>query len=451
MSKVIKIKKGLNIPLVGQAEKILAKAEKSQTYAIRPTDFHGLTPKLKVKVDDKVKKGTPLFYDKYRQEIQFVSPVSGIVSAINRGERRRILEVVITPDGNNEAESFDTGNYEALSSDELIKMLQSAGLWPFVRQRPYDVIANPNEKPKAIFISGFNTAPLAPDYDFVLNGEEDAFQAGVNVLSKLTEGKVHLNVSDAFPVSPLYQKTEKVQLNKFAGKHPAGNVGVQIHYINPILKGDVIWYVNPLDVVQIGKFFMNGELDFSRIVVVAGSEANEPRYFRTHIGSSIKSIVGNNVKKENEVRYVSGNPLTGSKENEETYLGFYDAQISLIPEGRHSEFLGWAMPGLNKFSLSHTFLSWLTPSKKYALNTNFNGGERAFVMSGEYEKVFPFEILPVQLLKAVLAEDIEAMEALGIYEVAPEDFALCEFVCTSKIESQEIVRKGLDLMIKEMS
>lgn len=450
MSKVIKVKKGLDIQLVGEAEKILAKSEEPKTYALKPTDFHGLTPKLMVKVDQKVKKGTPLFFDKYRPEVVFVSPVSGVVSAVNRGDRRRILEVVVTPDGSNESETFTKADPSTLSKQELKKNLLGSGLWPFIRQRPYDVIANPEDEPKAIFISGFDTAPLAADYDFLLRGEEETFKTGVDALKKLTAGKVYLGVNGAFPVSSVYEKPEEIEITKFHGKHPAGNVGVQIHHVNPILKGDVIWYVKPTDVIQIGKFFLNGEIDFSRIVALTGAEVKEPRYYKTHIGATVQSLVQGKIKSQN-VRYISGNVLTGSKVSKASYLGYYDTQITVIPEGNVYNFLGWAMPNLDKFSMSRTFFSWLTPKKKYSLNTNFNGGERAFVMSGEYEKVFPMEILPVQLLKSILAEDIEAMEKLGIYEVAPEDFALCEFVCTSKIESQSIVRKGLDLMIKEMS
>jgi len=450
MSKVIKLKKGLDIQLVGEAEKILAKSDEPKTYALKPADFHGLTPKLKVKVDEKVKKGTPLFYDKYHPEILFVSPVSGTVSAINRGERRRVLEVVITPDGRNESEKFNQTDPSNLSNEEVKECLLSSGLWPFLRQRPYDVIANPAASPKAIFISGFDSAPLAADFDFILSGEEQAFQLGINALKKLTSGKIFLGVNASFPLNSVFEKTSGIEINKFQGKHPIGNVGVQIHHVNPILKGDVIWYIKPSDVLQIGKLFLTGELDFSRIIALTGSEVKDPRYYRTHLGASVSSIVSDKTT-TNNVRYISGNVLTGTHVNKDSYLGFYDYQITVIPEGNYYNFLGWAMPNLKKFSLSRTFFSWLTPKKKYSLDTNFNGCERAFVMSGEYDKVVPMEILPVQLLKSILAEDIERMEKLGIYEVAPEDFALCEFICTSKIESQEIVRKGLDLMIKEMS
>jgi Na+-transporting NADH:ubiquinone oxidoreductase subunit A len=450
MSKIVKIKKGLDIPLIGQAEKILVKSETSMTYALKPADFHGLTPKLLVKPNEKVKKGTPLFFDKYKPEIVFVSPVSGEVTAINRGERRRVLEVVITPDNQNQSEKFQQADPKSLTTEQVKENLLKSGLWPLMRQRPYDVIANPKDTPKAIFISGFDTAPLAADFDFLINGQEKAFQFGINALKKLTTGKVHLGVNAAFPINPVYAGAQDVEITQYQGKHPAGNVGVQIHHTNPILKGDVIWYMNPTDVVQIGKLFLNGEPDFTRIVALVGSEVKDPCYYRTHIGATVKSIADGKISNTN-ARYISGNVLTGTQVSPESYLGFYDQQITVIPEGNRYNFLGWAMPNLDKFSMSRTFFSWLSPKKKYALDTNFNGGERAFVMTGEYEKVFPMEILPVHLLKSILAEDIEKMEKLGIYEVAPEDFALCEFVCTSKIESQAIVRKGLDLMLKEMS
>ncbi len=450
MSKIVKIKKGLDIPLVGQAEKILVKSETSMTYALKPADFHGLTPKLLVKQNEKVKKGTPLFFDKYKPEVVFVAPVSGEVTAINRGERRRVLEVVITPDNQNQSEKFQQADPKSLTTEQVKENLLKSGLWPLMRQRPYDVIANPKDTPKAIFISGFNTAPLAADFDFLINGQEKAFQFGINALKKLTTGKVHLGVNAAFPINPVYAAAQDVEITQYQGKHPAGNVSVQIHHTNPILKGDVIWYITPTDAVQFGKLFLNGEPDFTRIVALVGSEVKDPRYYRTHIGATVKSIAQGKISNTN-ARYISGNVLTGTQVSPESYLGFYDQQITVIPEGNRYNFLGWAMPNLDKFSMSRTFFSWLSPKKKYALDTNFNGGERAFVMTGEYEKVFPMEILPVHLLKSILAEDIEKMEKLGIYEVAPEDFALCEFVCTSKIESQAIVRKGLDLMLKEMS
>jgi len=449
MSRTIKIKKGLDIKLKGVAEKVLQKVERVDLFAIQPPDFTNLTPKLLVKVGDKVKAGSPLFFDKYQPEIKFTSPVSGVVEAVNRGERRRILEVLIKPDAEIEYEQFKSGNPLTMSREEITENLLSAGLWAFVKQRPYNVIAKPTDTPKAIFISAFNSAPLAADYDFMAQGEEKAFQTGVDALSKLAT--VHVTTNGAFNPSPAFAKVQNAENHSITGPHPAGNVGVQIHHISPINKGEGVWVVNAMDVILIGRLFTKGIFDASRIVALAGSEVENPRYYRTMIGASVKNLLKVAGIKKGDVRYIGGDVLTGTKISANGYLGFYDTQITVIPEGFDAEFLGWGMPGLGKFSTSRSFVSWLTPNKEYRLTTKLHGGLRAFVMSGQYEAVFPFDIYPVHLLKAILVEDIDLMEQLGIYEVAEEDFALCEFVCTSKINSQEIIRKGLDMMIKEFS
>jgi len=449
MPKVIKIKRGLDIPLKGKAEKILVQADPSEMYAVKPIDFAGLTPKLTVKVDHKVKAGSPLFFDKYHPEVLFTSPVSGKVVSITRGERRRILEVVVKADPQIAYESFRKGDPESMEREEVIENLQKSGLWPFIRQRPYHIIANGSDIPKAIFISGFDTAPLAPDYDFVLKEEHDAFQTGIKALSKLTEGDIHIGVNGTFPVGDVFKDRDRVQLHHLRGPHPAGNVGIQIHHIDPINKGDIVWTVNPQDAVIIGRLFEKGIFDASRIVALAGSEVKTPRYFKTMLGASIVPLVKDNVK-EGNLRYISGNVLTGKKILNDGYIGYYDSLVSVIPEGDHYDFLGWALPGLNKFSMSRTFLAWITPNREFTMHTNLNGGKRAFVMTGQYEKVLPMDIYPMHLLKAILVEDIDKMENLGIYEIAEEDLALCEFVCTSKTEVQSIVRNGIELMIKEL-
>ena len=449
MSEVIKIRRGLDIKLAGKAEKIFMRAEPSEYYAVKPVDFHNLIPKLTVKADNIVKAGTPLFYDKYCPEILFTSPVSGKVIAINRGERRRILEVVIKADPEIQYESFSIGEPSKMSTGEVKENLLKSGLWPTIRQRPYDIIANPEEKPKAIHISAFNTAPLAPDYDFTVKGCEVEFQKGIDALFKLTYGKIHLNINYEYPASQVFTKAQNVQINKFSGPHPAGNVGVQIHNIDPLNKGDLVWYISPQDVIIIGRLFDKGIYDASKVIAVTGSEVLKPRYYKLIGGASIRNVVDNNVTEGNN-RYISGNVLTGTKIHADGYLGYYDSQITVIPEGDHYDFLGWALPGYEKYSASRAFWSWILPNKMYRMDTNLNGGLRAFVLTGQYEKVFPMDIYPVQLIKAVIIEDIDQMEKLGIYEVAPEDFALCEFVCTSKTDVQAIIRKGLDLMIKEM-
>lgn len=450
MPQVYKIRKGLNINLAGKAEKFFGKTNPSEFYAVKPGDFHGLVPRLEVKEGSEVKAGTTLFVDKNQPEVCFASPVSGKVVSINRGERRVILEVVIQSDGLLEYESFRSGNPLDLSPEEVAANLLKSGLWPAIKQRPYNIIANPKDTPKSIFISAFDTAPLAPDYDFVIQGAEADFQTGINVLSRLTTGKIHVNVSAEYPASPAFTKVQHAQTNYFRGPHPAGNASVQIQHIDPINKGDIVWVVTPQDVIAMGRLFGRGVYDASKLIALTGSEVINPRYYRIIGGASIKSLVNGNVHKT-EHRYISGNPLTGTRVNHGGYLGYYDSQVTVLPEGDHFEFLGWAMPGFNKYSYSRSFWSWLFPDRSYHMDTNLNGGHRPFVITGLYERVFPLNVYPMQLLKAILAEDVDQMERLGIYEVAEEDFALCEFVCPSKTEMQILIRKGLDLMKQEMS
>lgn len=450
MPQVYKIRKGLNISMAGQAEKILGKPVSSEFYAVKPTDFHGLVPRLEVKEGSIVKAGTPLFSDKNRPEIRFASPVSGMVVSINRGERRVILEVVIKADNTLEYDQFTTGNPLEMNREAIVDNLLQSGLWPVIRQRPYQVIANPKDTPKSVFISAFDTAPLAPDCDFMIIGSEAAFQIGIDALSRLTTGHVHVNVNEKYPVSPAYTQARNARVNYFRGPHPSGNVGVQIQRIDPINKGDVVWVVSPQDVIAIGRLFSNGIYDASKIIALTGSEVMKPRYYRIINGASMKSIAEGNIS-EIPHRYISGNPLTGKHIEPGGFISFYDSQITVIPEGNHFEFLGWALPGLGKYSYSRSFFSWLRPGHQYVLDTNIHGGNRPFVITGLYERVFPMNIYPMQLLKAILAEDIDLMEKLGIYEVAEEDFALCEFICPSKAEMQVLVRKGLDLMMQEMS
>ena len=449
MSKVIKIKKGLNIKLKGQAEKVFFKTEPSDRYAVKPIDFPGLIPKMLVKEGDSVKAGTALFMDKNRPELLFASPVSGTVEAVVRGEKRRILEVTVKADGMNAAEDFSKAKPTNLNKEAITEYLLAGGVWPFIRQRPYAIIANPHDTPKSIFISCFDSAPLAPDYDFIFQDYNPDFQEGVDALAKLTSGKVHLSIhSDFSPASP-FRKIKNVEIHEFSGPHPSGNVGVHIHHINPVNKGDNVWYVNPQDVLAIGRLMSKAVYDVSKTIVLCGSEVSSPCYFQLTGGCQI-SAFSNHIK-EGDVRYISGNVLTGTQIAPDGYLGFYDSQITVIPEGNHSELFGWALPGLGKYSAGRTFLSWLTPDREYRLDTNLHGGRRALVMTGEYDKVFPMDIYPEHLVKAILAGDIEKMENLGIYEVAEEDFALCEFVCTSKTDVQSIIRDGINLMIKEMN
>jgi Na+-transporting NADH:ubiquinone oxidoreductase subunit A len=450
MPLTVKLKKGFDIRLEGQALKKIVSGMQPVYYGIKPDDFPGLVPKLVVKPGDSVLAGTPLFHDKKRPEILYTSPVSGTVSGINRGDRRKLLEVIVKKKGD---EFVDFGRTDPgdMGRDKIIAKLLESGLWPAIRQRPYHIVANPSDVPKSVFISGFDTSPLAPDYNFIMaNSPANYFRTGITALKKLTEGRINLILDGNAEPADLLKSAGDVQVHYFSGPHPAGNVGVHIHHIDPLNKGEIVWFVNLQDIIAIGSLFEEGIYKHERIVAFTGSEALDPRYYRIRSGASVRAMAENNVKPGN-LRYISGNVLTGSKIDPAGYLGYYDSQVTVIPEGDHYEFFGWLKPGIEKFSFSKTFLSSVFRRKTYRLDTNLHGGERAFVMTGLYEKVVPMDIYPMQLLKAILSGDIDLMENLGIYEIAEEDFALCEFICPSKIEIQSIVRKGLDLMIKEMN
>ncbi len=449
MSLSVKLKRGLDIRIKGKADTILAGEADSAYYGVKPVDFPGLIPRLNVKPGDMVSAGSPLFHDKLRPEIFFTSPVSGKVVSVERGDRRKLLEVVVEKNGN-EYIDFGVSDPSRLSREKIKESLLVSGLWPAVRQRPYHMVANPDDVPKAIFISGFDTAPLAPDYNFIMdNSSASLFNSGITALKKLTDGKINLVLNGSGDSSELLKKAASVEISHFSGPHPAGNVGIHIHHLDPLNKGEIVWIVNLQDVIAIGRLFEHGRYNHERIVALTGSEVEHPAYYKIISGASVSSLVKNDVKPGN-LRYISGNVLTGTAIGSEGYIGYYDSQVTVIPEGDYFEFFGWMKPGLNKFSFSRTFASSLIPSKDYRLDTNLHGGERAFVMTGQYEKVLPMDIYPMQLLKAILSEDIDLMENLGIYEIAEEDFALCEYICPSKIEIQSIVRKGLDLMVKEM-
>lgn len=450
MSRSIKLKRGFDIRLDGIAQKKLTGTVSPVLFGVKPIDFPGLIPKLEVKPGVEVLAGSPLFHDKLRPEIKFTSPVSGKIVSVERGDRRKVLEVVIERDGAGSVD-FGKADPEKLSAGQVKQHLLESGLWPAIRQRPYHVVANPDDQPKAIFISCFDTAPLAPDYNFILENTSIAsFRTGLSALSKLTRGKIHLVLKGNGADNLIFDGIEGVEKSFFSGPHPAGNAGVHIHHLDPVNKGEVVWYVNFQEVISIGRLFEEGIYRSEKIVALTGSEIINPQYFRIMSGGAVTPMVSGNIK-AGDLRYISGNVLTGSNIGREGFLGYYDSQITVIPEGNYHEFFGWAAPGLNKYSFSRTFLSSLIPKKSYKLDTNFHGGERAFVVTGQYEKVVPMDIFPMQLLKAIIAQDIDMMENLGIYEVAEEDFALCEFICPSKIEIQSVLRNGLDLMRKEMS
>ncbi len=449
MSKVINLKRGLNIRLKGDAEKVLGTSIDADTFALKPTDFPGLAPKILVKPGQEIKAGQPLFFDKYNPEVLFTSPTSGEVLAINRGERRKVLEVVVKADHRNDSIDFPKVDPLKLSREEIKEKLKQSGLWPFLKQRPYGTVANPLTTPLHIFISGFDSAPMAPDYEFILSGQTPVFQTGINALSKLTDGKIHIGIRPD-QSGGFFSGVKNIEITQFSGPHPAGNVGVQIHHLSPINKGDIIWTITPQEVIYIGRLFETGKIDFSKIIALTGSEVQSPQYYKTIHGANLQNILKGSTQNACRERFISGNVLTGTKVSPDNYLGFFDSQVTVIPEGDNYEFMGWADLGFNKFSPSKTFFSKLFPRKSYVLNANLHGGERAFVLSGQYEKYVPMDILPVYLLKAILANDIDKMEQLGIYEIIEEDLALCEYVCTSKVKVQEIVRQGLDLMMKEL-
>ena len=450
MSKDVKIRKGVNIKLKGSAEKLYADAISTSDIVLKPTDFPGLTPKLAVKVGDKVKAGSSIFYNKENDKVLFTSPISGEVTEINRGEKRRILEVKVKADGANTYETFKQGDPSSMSREEVLDNMLKSGVWPFIRQRPFDVVADPMVAPKAIHVTAFDTNPLAPDFGFIAHGEGAVLQAGLDALAKLTEGKVHLNITGNTNADEAFSAAKNVQVNKVSGPHPAGNVGIQVHHIDPVNKGEVVWTLNALDVLTIGRLFKDGKFDATRAIAVTGSKITAPKYVKTVLGANIGDILKGNL--ESDARVISGNPFTGDQVEENGYLGFYNYQITAIPAGGANRMFGW-LPffGFNGRSLSRTSFSFLSPNKERDLDANMNGEERAFVMAGQYEKVFPMDIFPVHLIKAMITEDIDLMENLGVYEVAPEDFALCEFACTSKIEAQRIVRDALNLVRKETS
>ena len=448
MSQDIRIKKGLTIKLVGDAKQTTTSVAQSKVYAVQPADFHGITPKILAKEGAKVKAGEALFYSKSDERILFPSPVSGTVTEIDRGARRRVLAIKIEADAKQSHKNFGKQKVADLDEAGVKNHLLAAGCWPFIKQRPYDIVANPNVAPKAIFISAYASAPLAADYSYTLQGKEEELQTAITAISKLTKGKVHVSAG-ANQQTP-FDSINGIELHKVSGPHPSGNVGTQIAKIDPINKGEVVWVVTPQDLVVIGELFLTGKLNLSRTIAVTGSKITEPQYVTAIAGATVADVVASNIDEDN-ARIISGNVLSGTQVDADGFLGYYDNQITAIPEGDDYDFFGWNRPIFDKISTSRALtFSWLMPKKKYDLNTNTNGEHRAFVVTGSYEEVFPLDIYPLQLLKAFMVKDLDEMEALGGYEVAPEDFALTEFICVSKQPHQQIIREGLDLMKEEL-
>ena len=450
MSNKIVLKKGLNIPVKGAADLNVSKTVNPGIVAVRPTDFKGLLPRLLVKEGDKVLAGSPVLADKKNADILVASPVSGEVAQIVRGEKRKLLAVLIKADEQQQYLEFPKANPADMDADAVKAAILAAGLWPWIIQRPYGIIANPTVTPRSIFISAFDTAPLAACQEFCWADQIPAIQAGVTAIAKLTSGSVHVSVNDD---NSAFLKLKGVKFHTFKGKHPAGNVGVQISNIAPICKEETVWTISPAGLAAIGKLFTKGKYDVTRKVAVAGPMAIEASYIQTVPGMPMKELIPFYGTNADIVRIISGNILSGSTEGTDGYLGFYDSTITLIKEGTEQELFGWIRPVRYKqFSTDHCYFSWLTPWRKYDMDTNIHGGARAFLMNdGYYAKVLPMDIFPLYLTKACLAGDIDKMEKFGIYEVIPEDLATCEFVDPSKNNIQDTIAKGIDLMLKEMA
>lgn len=447
MKNVIKLRKGLDINLKGTACKGTISSLKSGEYALVPDSFCGVTPKIVVHEGDKVKAGEPLFVSKKYPEVKFASPVSGIVETILRGERRKILYVKVKADEEQQFLDFGSKDVNSLDAESVKKALLDAGIFGYIKQLPYAVSTTPDTDPKAIFVSAFRDMPLASDFEVELEGNEKDFQTGLNALSKIQ--KTYLGISSSQTAKALVN-AENVEINIFKGKCPAGNVGVQVNHVCPVNKGEVVWTVDPAHVIIIGRLFNTGKVDLRRVIAVAGSEIKEPSYVEALIGTPLSVVLDGKLAKEDHIRIINGNPLTGKKTTMEDYIGAATSEVTVIPEGDNvDELLGWILPRTKEFSTSRSYFSWFFGKREYNLDARIKGGERHMIMSGEYDKVLPMDIYGEYLIKAIIAGDIDKMELLGIYEVSPEDFALAEFVDSSKLELQRIVREGLDMLRKE--
>ncbi len=448
MANVIKLRKGLDINLKGKAAKQKFSVKAAAQYALVPDDFVGMTPKVVVREGDKVKAGDALFVNKKQTDVKFASPVSGVVQAVVRGDRRKVLRVVVEADKDQQYVDFGQKQVASLDGDAVVKALLEAGLFGYINQLPYAVSTTPDQKPRAVFVSALRDMPLAGDFEYELQGNEEDFQTGLTALSKVAP--VYLGIG-ALQTSKALTGAKDVEVNVFDGPCPAGNVGVQVNNIAPVNKGEVVWTVDPTAVIFFGRLFRTGKVDLRRLVAVAGSEITKPEYAEVLVGQPIADLLEGKLAAKDHVRIINGNPLTGRKATMDDFVGGHTSEITVIPEGDNvDEMLGWILPRTNDFSVSRSYFSWLfSKNKEYALDARVKGGERHMIMSGEYDKVLPMDIYAEYLIKAIIAGDIDRMEQLGIYEVAPEDFAVAEFVDSSKLELQHIVRQGLDMLRKE--
>lgn len=448
MANVIKLRKGLDINLKGKAAKQKFSVKAAAQYALVPDDFVGMTPKVVVREGDKVKAGDALFVNKKQTDVKFASPVSGVVQAVVRGDRRKVLRVVVEADKDQQYVDFGQKQVASLDGDAVVKALLEAGLFGYINQLPYAVSTTPDQKPRAVFVSALRDMPLAGDFEYELQGNEEDFQTGLTALSKVAP--VYLGIG-AKQTSKALTEAKDVEVNVFDGPCPAGNVGVQVNNIAPVNKGEVVWTVDPTAVIFFGRLFRTGKVDLRRLVAVAGSEITKPEYAEMLVGQPIADLLEGRLAAKNHVRIINGNPLTGRKATMDDFVGGHTSEITVIPEGDNvDEMLGWILPRTNDFSVSRSYFSWLFgKNKEYALDARVKGGERHMIMSGEYDKVLPMDIFGEYLIKAIITGDIDKQEQLGIYEVSPEDFAVAEFVDSSKLELQKIVRDGLNTLRKE--
>ena len=445
MANVIKLHKGLDINLEGRATEQKIQLKSNGKYALVPDDFEGVTPKVVVKEGDKVQAGDALFVNKQYPEVKFASPVSGTVSAVVRGERRKVLCVKVAADAQQSFVDFGKKDVAKLDGKTVVDALLEAGLFGYIDQLPYAVSTNPSVMPKAIFVSALRDKPLAADFEYEVKGQEADFQAGLTALSKIAKTYLGVGVGSAL------ENMKDVEVNVFDGKCPAGNVGVQVNHIDPVNKGEVVWTIgDPSVVLFIGRLFNSGKVDLHRTLALCGSEIKNPAYVDMLVGEELSTLLSNSYDASKSVRIINGNVLTGKPTTKEGFLGAHTSEITVIPEGNDAdEMLGWILPRFKQFSVSRSYFSWLCGKKAYALDARIKGGERHMIMSGEYDKVLPMDIYGEYLIKAIIAGDIDRQEALGIYEVSPEDFALAEFVDSSKLELQRIVREGLNILRKE--
>ncbi len=454
MANVIKLRKGLDIHLQGKAEQKLIRLKSNGQYALVPDDFEGVTPKVVVKEGDKVKAGDALFVNKQYPEVKFASPVSGTVREVVRGERRKVLCIKVDADAQQEFTDFGRQNVDTMDGAQVINALLEAGLFGYINQLPYAVSTNPSVQPKAIFVSALRDKPLSGDFQYEAKGQEQDFVTGIQALSKIAKTYIGLGIQPDFQTEIRKLGIDKyAELNIFDGPCPAGNVGVQVNHVNPVNKGEVVWTVgDPTVVLFIGRLFNTGKVNLTRRVALCGSEVKTPAYVDMLVGEELSTLLSNSYDADKNVRIINGNVLTGKPTTKEGYLGAHTSEVTIIPEGEDAdEMLGWILPRFKQFSVNRSYFSWLCGKKQYALDARVKGGERHMIMSGEYDKVLPMDIYGEYLIKAIIAGDIDRQEALGIYEVSPEDFALAEFVDSSKLELQRIVREGLNILRKENS